>query len=98
MVKSTCPGVSIRLIFVPPERGDRRALNRDAAFLFLLEIIGGRRGLQILGIVNVDDGVLASCVVQDALGGRRLARVDVGDDADIANIGKGRSAGHNKVP
>jgi len=64
-------------------------LNGDTALLFLLEIVGGRRGLQILGIVNVDDGVLTPRVIQDALGRRRLAGVDVGDDADIADIGKG---------
>jgi hypothetical protein len=73
-------------------------LNRDAALLFLLEIVGGRRGFQILGIVNIDDGVLTPRVIQDALRGRRLAGVDVGDDADIADIGKGRCAGQSKVP
>jgi hypothetical protein len=83
---------------VAPERGHGRALNRDAAFLFLLQIIGGRRGLQILGVVNIDDGVLTPRVIQDALGRRGLAGVDVSDDADIADIGKRRCAGHSKVP
>ena len=83
---------------VAPKCGHGGALNRDAALLFLFEIVGGRRRLQILGIVNVDDGVLTPRVVQDALRRRRLAGVDVGDDADIANIGKGRCAGHSEVP
>src|SRR5271154_6855396 len=82
-------------LFAAPERGDRCALNRDAALLFLLQIVSRRRGLQILGIVNVDDGVLTTRVIQDALGRRRLAGVDVGDDADIAYIGKRCGAGHS---
>ncbi len=85
-------------LLAAPERGHRGALNRDAALLFLLQIVGGGRGLQILGIVNVDDGVLAARVIQDALGRRGLAGVDVGDDADIADIGKGCCAGHNEIP
>src|SRR5216683_613566 len=85
-------------LLIAPECGHGRALNGDAALLFLLEIVGGRRRLQILGIVNVDDGVLTPRVIQDALGRRRLAGVDVGDNADIANIGKGRCAGHDEVP
>ena len=46
--------------------------------------------------MDVDDGVLAPRVVQDALGRRRLAGVDVGDDPDIADIGKRSSAGHGR--
>ena len=83
---------------VAPERRHGGALDGDAALLFLFQIIGGRRRFQILGIVNVDDGVLAPRVIQNALGRRRLTGVDVGDDADIANIGKGRCAGHSSVP
>jgi hypothetical protein len=44
--------------------------------------------------VDVDDGVLAPRVIEDALGRGRLAGVDVGDDSDIADIGKGCSTGH----
>jgi hypothetical protein len=73
-------------------------LNGDAALLFLLEVIRGRRGLHVLGIMNVDDGVLTPRVVQDALGRRRLAGVDVGDDADIADIGKGCCTSHIELP
>src|SRR5208283_2426601 len=78
-------------------RRHRRALDGDAALLFLLEVVGGGRGLQILGIVDVDDRVLAPRVVQDALRRRRLAGVDVGDDADIADIGEGYCASHIKT-
>ena len=52
---------------------------------------------EILGIVDVDDGVLAPRVIEDALGRRRFAGVDVGDDADIADIGKGDRTGHIKI-
>ncbi len=83
---------------VAPEGGHRGALNGDAALLFLLQVIGGRRGLQILGIVNVDDGVLAPGVVEDPLGRRRLAGIDVSDDADVADIRKRCCAGHSKIP
>jgi hypothetical protein len=44
--------------------------------------------------MDVDDRVLASRVIQDALGRRRFAGVDVGDDPDIADIGKRSSTGH----
>ena len=85
-------------LLVAPEGGHRGALNRDAALLLLLQVVSGRRGLQILGIVDVDDRVLAPRVIQDALGRRRLAGVDVGDDADIADVGKGGCTGHSKFP
>ena len=83
-------------LLVAPEGGHRGALNRDAALLLLLEVVRRRRRLQILGVVDVDDRVLAPRVIQDALGRRRFAGVDVGDDADIADIGKGGRTGHSK--
>jgi hypothetical protein len=81
---------------IAPESRDRGALNRDAALLFLLQIVGGGRSLQILRVVNIDDGVLTPRVVQDALRRRRLAGVDVGNDADIADIGKGCCTSHSE--
>jgi hypothetical protein len=48
--------------------------------------------------MNIDDRVLAPRVIEDALSRRRLAGVDVGDDADIADIGERRSAGHVVIP
>src|SRR6202023_2311650 len=75
-------------LLLAPEGRHGGALNGDAALLLLFQVVGGRRRLQILGIVDIDDGVLTPRVIQDALGRRRLAGVDVGDDADIAYIGK----------
>ena len=43
--------------------------------------------------MDVDDRVLAPGVIQDALRRRRLAGIDMGDDADIADIGKRQSYG-----
>jgi hypothetical protein len=34
--------------------------------------------------MNVNDLVLATGVIEHTLGGRRLARIDVGDDSDVA--------------
>jgi hypothetical protein len=48
--------------------------------------------------VDLDDRVLLARVIKNALGGRRLSGVDVGDDSDVADVGKRRSAGHGKVP
>ena len=73
-------------LFLTPERGHSGGLNRDAALLFLLHVVRRRRGLQILRFVNVDHRVLAPRVVQDAFRRRRLAGVDVGDDADVADV------------
>ena len=67
-----------------PLGGNRRALDGDAALAFLLHVVGRGRTLAVLGVVNVDDLVLAPGVIQHALGGGGLARVDVGDDSDVA--------------
>ena len=85
-------------LLVAPEGRHRGALDGDAALLFLLEVVRGRRRLQILGVVDVDDRVLAPRVIQDALGRRRLAGIDVGDDADVADVRKRGSTGHSKFP
>ena len=55
-------------------------------------------GYWLLGVMNVGDRVLAPGVIQDALRGRRLAGIHVGDDADVANIRKGRCARHSRFP
>jgi hypothetical protein len=73
-------------LLVAPEGRHRGALNRDAALLFLFQVVGRRRRLQILGVMDVDDGVLATRVIEDPLGRRRLAGVDVGNDADVADV------------
>ncbi len=73
-------------LLIAPESRHRGALNRNAALLFLLEVVGRRRRLQIFRIVDVDDRVLAPRVVQDPLGRRRLSSIDVGDDSDVADV------------
>src|SRR6185312_14122383 len=85
-------------LLVAPEAGDRGALDRDAALLFLLEVVRRRRRLQVLGVMDVDDRVLAPGVIQDALRRRRLAGIDVGDDADVADIRESGCTGHGKFP
>jgi hypothetical protein len=63
------------------ERGGR--VDRDAALLlFGVEVHDGG------AFVHLADLVHATGVVQDALGGRGLAGVDVGGDADVANLGQ----------
>ena len=73
----------VDLVALPLGR-DRGALDRDAALALLLEVVGGGAALAVLGVVHLDDLVLAAGVIQHALGGRGLARVDVGDDPDVA--------------
>ena len=85
-------------LLLAPERRDGRRLNRDAALLFLLHVVRRRRRLQILGVVDVDDRVLATRVIKDALGRGGLTGIDVRDDSDVANVSKGRSTGHCKFP
>ncbi len=79
-----------------PLGGHRRRLDRDAALALLLHVVGGGRALAFLGVVHVDDLVLAPGVIEDAFGGRGLARVDVRDDADVAVERKGFLAGHGR--
>ena len=85
-VKSTWPGVSMIWMRcsspvdgVLPERSGGSRRDRDAALLLLLHPVhrGG-------ALVDLTDLVGLAGVVEDPLGGRRLARVDVGHDADVA--------------
>ncbi len=64
-----------------PLRGGRGRGDRDAALLLLFHPVhrGG-------AIVDLADLVGAPRVVEDALGRRRLARVDVGHDPDVAGV------------
>jgi hypothetical protein len=48
--------------------------------------------------MDIDDRVLTPRVIQDALRRRRFAGVDVGNDADITDIGKGNRTGHFELP
>ncbi len=80
-----------------PLGGDGRALNRDAALALLLEVVGGRAGLAVLGVVHLDDLVLLTGVIEHALRGRGLTGIDVGDDADVAIELQGLLPGHSVV-
>src|SRR5665647_1336318 len=66
---------------VAPGNGSRGGRDSDAAFLLLGHPVHHRRAL-----VHFTDLVGLAGVVQDALGGGRLARVDVGHDADVACV------------
>jgi hypothetical protein len=46
--------------------------------------------------VDLDDRVLLARVIKNAFGRRRLSGVDVGDDSDIADVGKRRCTRHGK--
>ena len=65
---------------VAPRRGRRRRRDRDAALLLLRHPVH-RRG----ALVHLAQLVGAAGVVEDPLGRRRLARVDVGHDPDVAD-------------
>ena len=66
---------------VAPVAGRRRRGDGDAALLLLLHPVHHRRAL-----VHLAHLVGLACVVEDALGGRRLAGIDVGHDADVARL------------
>ena len=81
-----------------PEAGRRGGGDGDAALALLVHPVHRRRALMHLtGPVN------AAGVEEDALGRRRLARVDVGDDADVAGLrqrrlGVGRRWSWSRLP
>ena len=81
-MKSTWPGRvdDVDRVVVPVARRRRRR-DRDAALLLLDHPVHGRGAL-----VDLADLVVAARVVQDPLGRRRLARVDVGHDPDVADL------------
>ncbi|KAF0114291.1 MAG: hypothetical protein FD150_1638 [Rhodobacteraceae bacterium] len=73
-----------------PERGGCGRGDRDPAFLFLLHPVH-RRG----AVVDFADLVGLAGVVKDAFGRGGLARVDVGDDAEVAVSGQRIFASHD---
>jgi hypothetical protein len=82
MVKSTWPGVSMMLRRLPPSRsGGRGRGDGDAALLLLLHPVHGRGA-----VVDFADLVALAGVIEDALGRRGLAGVDVRHDADVAVV------------
>ena len=66
-------------LLLRPVAGDGGGSDGDAAFALLLHPVGHR-----VAVVHVADLVDEAGVKQDALGRRRLARVNVGGDADVA--------------
>src|SRR5262249_2962406 len=68
-------------LVVAPVDGDGGRVDRDPLLpLERVEVGGGVAG------VDVADLVLGPAVVEDALGGRGLARVHVGEDADVSQF------------
>ncbi|MNM77827.1 hypothetical protein D3C81_896970 [compost metagenome] len=76
-----------------PESSGRRRGDGDAALLLLGHPVHGRGTIVHFAHLVVDPGV-----EQDPLGGRGLAGVHVGDDADIAVQLDGRCTGHGGLP
>ena len=97
IVKSTWPGrvddvdaVLGEVVLHPlPEAGGRRGGDRDAALLLLLHVVHDGRA-----VVHFADLVRYARVEKDALGRRRLPRVDVRRDADVPIALDGRSTWH----
>ncbi len=87
-VKSTWPGVSIRLIVyrlavAVPRTGGGGGVDRDAALLlFLVKVHDGGAFMYLAHLVDLPG------VIEDALGDGGFARVDVGGNADVTNFGK----------
>ena len=76
---------------VAPEGRGRRRSDGDAALLLLLHPVHG--GVAIVDLTNL---IGLTGVVEDTLGGRRLAGIDVGHDADITITLEGVFACHNQ--
>ena len=72
-----------------PEAGSGGGGDGDPALLLLLHPVHGGRAL-----VDLTDLVVLAGVVKDALGGSRLAGIDVGHDADIPVPIEGCLSGH----
>ncbi len=64
-----------------PETGDGSRGDGDAALALLLHPVGGR-----LALVHLADFVLRTGVEEHALGRGRLARVNVGNDAEVSHF------------
>ncbi len=81
-------GVDDVELVVLPEAGGGGGLDGDAALGFLLhEVHGGG------AVVNLADLVDLAGELENALGGGRFARIDVGENADVAVFGEVLHAG-----
>ena len=78
---------------VVPERGGRGRRDGDAALLLLLHPVH-RRG----AFMHFADLVALAGVIEDPLGRRRLAGIDVRHDAEVAVVLDCMSAGHGCLP
>jgi len=78
-------------VVLPAKRGRRRG-DRDPALLLLLHPVGDGGALVDIAEPGRDPGV-----VQDALGRRGLARVDVRHDPDVAGAQQRNAAGGGLV-
>src|SRR6202034_138077 len=70
-------------LVVVPETGGGRGGDGDSALLLLLHPVHGGGA-----VVHLTDLVADTGVVEDALGRRRLAGVDVRHDSDVADLGE----------
>ena len=77
---------------VGPLAGGRGRRDRDAALLLLLHPVHGRGAL-----VHLAHLVGLAGVVEDALGRRRLARIDVGHDPDVSGLFERELARHGGI-
>ena len=73
--------INQREAVLPPRHAGRGGLNRDAALLFLNHEVHRRRA-----IVHFADLVVLARIVEDSLGCRGLAAVNVRHDAEIAHM------------
>ncbi len=72
------------------ETATQRRVDRDAALGLLGVVVGGRRPA-----IDLAGAMLRPRGEQHPLGHRRLAGIDVGDDADVANFGE--VGGHGSI-
>ena len=70
-------------LVVFPEAGHGGRRDGDAAFLFLFHPVSGRSA-----VVRFADLVVHTCVEQNALGCGGLAGINMGHDADVADLTK----------
>src|SRR6476620_4924169 len=78
---------------VVPVSSGRRRRDGDAALLLLLHPVHGGSA-----VMHLADLVALAGVIEDALGGRGLAGVDMRHDTEVAVVLDGMLAGHGAVP
>ncbi len=82
----------VEALAVPEGRG-RGGGDRDAALLLLLHPVHGRSA-----VVHFADLMRFAGIIEDALRRRRLARIDVGHDAEVSVVLDFMAARHNAIP